>query len=105
MGANYSFEVKNIEIWVPTFFKHNNSFIATVFYLLLGTPAFYCMLIQKCRLSRSQVYLEHILVTKIGTCTTELAISGTVCRWCGLLYLYFRVTSLEQLSLAEFSGE
>jgi hypothetical protein len=24
MGADYSFEVKNIEIWVPTFFKHNN---------------------------------------------------------------------------------
>ena len=31
MGANYSFEVKNIEIWAPAFFKHNNSFIATVF--------------------------------------------------------------------------
>ena len=30
MGANYSFEVKNIEIWAPEFFKHNNSFIATV---------------------------------------------------------------------------
>ena len=24
MGADYSFEVKNIKIWVPTFFKHNN---------------------------------------------------------------------------------
>ena len=30
IGADYSFEVKNIEIWVPAFFKHNNSFIATV---------------------------------------------------------------------------
>jgi hypothetical protein len=30
MGADYSFEVKNIEIWVPAFFKHNNSFVATV---------------------------------------------------------------------------
>ena len=30
MAANYSFEVKNIEIWVPTFSKHNNSSIATV---------------------------------------------------------------------------
>jgi len=30
MGANYSFEVKNIEIWAPAFLKHNNSFIATV---------------------------------------------------------------------------
>ena len=28
--AHYSFEVKNIEIWPPAFFKHNNSFIATV---------------------------------------------------------------------------
>ena len=30
MGANYSFVVINIEIWAPTFFKHNNSSIATV---------------------------------------------------------------------------
>jgi hypothetical protein len=30
MGADYSFEVKNIEIWAPAFFKHNNSSIATV---------------------------------------------------------------------------
>ena len=30
MGADYSFEVKNIEIWVPAFFKHSNSSIATV---------------------------------------------------------------------------
>ena len=30
MGADHSYEVKNSEIWAPTFFKHNNSFIATV---------------------------------------------------------------------------
>ena len=30
MGADYSFGVKNIEIWVPTFFKHNKSSVATV---------------------------------------------------------------------------
>ena len=30
MGADYSFEVKNIEIWVSAFFKHNNSSVATV---------------------------------------------------------------------------
>ena len=30
MGAEYSFEVKNIEIWAPRFFKHNNSPLATV---------------------------------------------------------------------------
>jgi hypothetical protein len=30
MGADYSFEVKNIDIWVPAFFKHNNSSVATV---------------------------------------------------------------------------
>ena len=30
MGADYSFEVKNIEIWVHVFFKHNSSFVATV---------------------------------------------------------------------------
>ena len=30
IGADYSYEVKNSEIWTPAFFKHNNSFIATV---------------------------------------------------------------------------
>ena len=30
MGVDYSFEVKNIVIWVPAFFKHNNSSVATV---------------------------------------------------------------------------
>ena len=29
MVADYSYDVKNIDIWVPAFFKHNNSFIAT----------------------------------------------------------------------------
>ena len=30
LGADYSFEGKNIEIWAPTFFKHNNSSVATM---------------------------------------------------------------------------
>ena len=30
IGADCSYEVKNSEIQAPTFFKHNNSFIATV---------------------------------------------------------------------------
>ena len=30
MGADYSFEVKNIELWVLTFFKHDNSSVATM---------------------------------------------------------------------------
>ena len=30
MGANYSFEVKKIEIWEPAFFELNNSFVATL---------------------------------------------------------------------------
>ena len=30
IDADYSYEVKNNEIWAPAFFKHNNSFIATV---------------------------------------------------------------------------
>ena len=30
MGADHSFEVKNIKIWVPAFFKHNNSAVATL---------------------------------------------------------------------------
>ena len=40
MGADYSFEVKNIEIWAPAFFKHNNSFIATVAELSLTEQVF-----------------------------------------------------------------
>ena len=32
MGANYSFEVKNIELRVPAFFKHNNISVDTVPY-------------------------------------------------------------------------
>ena len=30
MVADYSFDVKNIDIWAPAFFKHSNSFTATV---------------------------------------------------------------------------
>ena len=30
MGADYFFDVKTIEIWVPAFFKHINSSVATV---------------------------------------------------------------------------
>ena len=30
IGADYSFEVKNIKIWGPKFFKHNNLSVATV---------------------------------------------------------------------------
>ena len=30
IDTDYSYEVKNSEIWVPAFFKHNNSFIAAV---------------------------------------------------------------------------
>ena len=36
MGAEYSFEVKNIEIQVPAFFQHNNSSVATVILLQLS---------------------------------------------------------------------
>ena len=36
MGADYSFEVKNIEIWVSAFFKHNDSSVATVLIELRG---------------------------------------------------------------------
>ena len=36
MGADYSFEVKNIEMRVLAFFKHNNSSVATVIGYLRG---------------------------------------------------------------------
>ena len=35
-GADYSFEVKNIEIGVPAFFKHENSFVASVYIAAWG---------------------------------------------------------------------
>ena len=35
MVAGYQFDVKNIDIWVPAFFEHNNSFIATVRFFVL----------------------------------------------------------------------
>ena len=31
IDADYSYEVKNSEIWAPAFYKHNNSFIAAVY--------------------------------------------------------------------------
>ena len=37
MGSDYSFEVKNIEIWAHAFFKHNNSFLATVIHSIRDT--------------------------------------------------------------------
>ena len=30
IDADYSYEVKNSEIWAPAFYKHNNLFIAAV---------------------------------------------------------------------------
>ena len=30
MGADYLFDVKNIDIWAPAFFRRNHSFLATV---------------------------------------------------------------------------
>ena len=49
MGADYSFEVKNIEIWVPAFCKHTDSSVATVgrppififSFLLQAVPKFW----------------------------------------------------------------
>ena len=37
MDANYSFEVKNIEVLVPAFFKHNNSSVAAESTMSLGS--------------------------------------------------------------------
>ena len=34
--ADYSFDVKNIDIWAPAFFKHKNSFIATVYWIMIS---------------------------------------------------------------------
>ena len=39
IGTDYSYEMKNSEIWAPPFLKYNNSFIATVYSALLSdTP-------------------------------------------------------------------
>ena len=40
MGADYSFDVKNIDIWASAFFWHNNSFIATALEFLLNAIHF-----------------------------------------------------------------
>ena len=42
IGADYSFEMKNCEIWATPFFKHNNLFIATVSFF--GTRCCFIML-------------------------------------------------------------
>ena len=39
IGADYSYEVENSEIWVPTFFKHNNSSVATMIHLYFDKAA------------------------------------------------------------------
>ena len=44
MVADYSFDVKNIDIWAPAFFKHNNSFIATVLSI---TQSILCKIYQQ----------------------------------------------------------
>ena len=36
MGADYSFEVKTIEIWVPAFFKRKNSSVVSVYFATWG---------------------------------------------------------------------
>ena len=36
MVADYSFDVKNIDIWSPAFFRHNNSSIATADFVVPG---------------------------------------------------------------------
>ena len=56
MGADYSFEMKNIEIWAPTFFKHNNSFIATVFMVSWNTKKVYSSF---CKLFMPIMYMQE----------------------------------------------
>ena len=36
MVTDYSFDVKNIDIWAPAFFKHKNSFMATVYWIMIS---------------------------------------------------------------------
>ena len=43
MGADYSFEVKNIEIWVTAFFKHNDSSVATVWPVIFDIVIVVCL--------------------------------------------------------------
>ena len=35
IGSDYSYELKNSEIWAPAFFKHKSSFIAIVYSIKL----------------------------------------------------------------------
>ena len=43
IGADYSFEVKNFEFWVPAFFKHDNLFLATVRFHFSHNRPFVCL--------------------------------------------------------------
>ena len=36
MGADYLFELKNIEVWVPAFLKHKSSSLVNVYFAAWG---------------------------------------------------------------------
>ena len=57
IDADYSYQVKNSEIWAPAFFKHNNSFIATVSIMC---PFNLLLTIQKIRLE-NDFYLCQLI--------------------------------------------
>ena len=60
MGANYSFEVKNFEIRVPAFFKHNSSIMTTV-----GVWSSGLKMKQKHQISCSKVHCTKFKVSNI----------------------------------------
>ena len=50
IGANYSFEAKNVEICVSAFFKHNNYSVATVVFWVTTTSTMPTVNTMLCRL-------------------------------------------------------
>ena len=67
--ADYSYEVKNSEIWAPAFFKHNNSFIATV-----SRQACFELLVTYTIVKLQAVYLNN----SENLCGSNVYVSGVV---------------------------
>ena len=62
MVADYSLDMKNIYIWALAFFKHNNSFIATVISMFTHTQThFHTQSHSNCCTKKDSTPSENIL--------------------------------------------
>ena len=99
VGANFSYEMKNFEIWGPAFFKHDNSFIATVTNIVSmfwKTIHNLCLLVIDLfdRINKVSDQKSHILKMKLilsllnlAAITSYCSISALKCYKCSELEL------------------